>query len=144
MVAYDFNIARVIGYADVLVCAALIPGQRAPVLVSRQAVARMRPRSVIIDFAIDQGGCVETSRPTTHANPVFVEENVIHYCVPNVTSVVARTATHAYLNAAWPYGQLLAEVGVERALGANAELMRGVAIHNGEVLHENLASLLKG
>lgn len=144
MVAYDFNIARVVSYADVLVCAVLVPGQRSPILLTRQMVAKMRPRSVIIDFSIDQGGCVETDRPTTHANPVFIEENVIHYCVPNVTSVVARTATHAYLNGAWPYGQFIADLGIDGAMNASDELRRGVAVHNGQILHESVASLFNG
>jgi alanine dehydrogenase len=139
MVSYDFNIERVLKFAHVVVGAVLVPGQRTPVLVPREMVRAMRPRSVIIDISIDQGGCFETSRPTTLANPVFIEENVIHYCVPNLTSAVARTATHAYLNAAWPYGQLIPRLGIEEAIRVNTSLMRGVAVHNGQVLHTGIA-----
>ena len=76
----------------------------------------MRPRSVILDLSIDQGGCIETSRPTTHSNPTFTDEEIIHYCIPNMTGVLGRTATHTLGNASWPFVQLIAEVGVEKAL----------------------------
>jgi len=143
LVAHDFNIARVITFADVLVGAVLVPSTRTPVLVSREMVRTMRPRSVILDISIDEGGCVETSRPTTHANPVFLEENITHYCVPNIPGVVARTSTHAYLNAAWPYIQQIATVGTTDAVQADPALGRGVAVHAGRVLNKNLALLLE-
>ncbi len=143
MIAYESNIARVVAFANVLVGAVLVPGARAPVLVTREMVRSMRPRSVILDFSIDQGGCVETSRPMTHKDPVFVEENVIHYCVPNVPGVVARTATQAYLNAALPYIQKIADLGVEAAAEADPTLKRGIAVHNGQVMNKNLAALLE-
>ena len=114
IVAYDFNIAKAIKYADVLVGAVLIPGARAPHVVTREMVRTMKPRSVIMDISIDQGGCVETSRPTTYQNPTYIEEDVIHYCVPNMTGVVARTTTHAFNNAAWPYIQQIARAGAGR------------------------------
>lgn len=142
MVAYDFNIERVVKFAHVVVGAVHVPVERAPVVITREMVRTMRPRTVLMDFAIDQGGCVETSRLTSHANPVFIEENVIHYCVPNVPGVVARTATHAYLNAAWPYCQQLAYGGVEAAMQDNAALRHGVAVYNGEVLNPSLARLV--
>lgn len=142
MIAYDFNIARVVRFAHVLVGAVLVPGARAPVLVTREMVRSMRPRSVILDISIDQGGCVETSRLTTHDDPVFVEEDVIHYCVPNMSGVIGRTATHAYLNAAWPYIQELASKGTQEAIGTNVDLLRGTAIHEGKVVNENLAMLM--
>lgn len=143
MVAYDFNIAQVVRFARVLVGAVLEPGARAPVLVTRQMVRTMRPRSVILDISIDQGGCVETSRPTTHEDPVYVEENVIHYCVANMPGVVGRTATHAYLNAAWPYIQQLAAAGTDEAINADPALMRGVVVHDGTVTNKSLALLLE-
>ena len=143
MVAYDFNIARVVRFAHVLVGAVLQPGARAPILVTREMVRSMRPRSVIMDISIDQGGCVETSRPTTHADPVYIEEDVIHYCVPNMPGVVARTSTHAYLNAAWPFIQQLANKGTEAALADDSALRRGVAVHNGRIYNKNLAMLLE-
>lgn len=144
MVAFDFNIARVLSFCQVAVGAVLVPGERAPVVVTREMVKKMRPRSVILDISIDQGGCVETSRPTTHANPVFMEENVIHYCVPNMAGVVARTATHAYLNAAWPYVQMIANAGAEQAIAGSDDLRRGAAVHNGQIVSEKLASLFRG
>lgn len=143
MVSYDFNVARAIRFAHVLIGAVNVTGHRAPVLVTREMVRTMRPRSVAIDIAVDQGGCIETTRPTTHADPVFVEEGVIHYCVPNMPGVVGRTATHAYLNAAWPTIQLLADLGTAAAIDADPALRRGVAIHDGAVRDEGLAMLLE-
>jgi alanine dehydrogenase len=144
MVAYDFNIARALKKAKVLVGAVLVPGERAPVLVSREMVRSMHPRSVIIDVSIDQGGCVETSRLTNHTDPVFVDEDVIHYCVPNIPGVVARTSTHAYLNAAWPFIQELANQGAEEAIGADSALQRGVAVHGGQVVSQRLMRMMEG
>jgi alanine dehydrogenase len=139
MVAYDFNVARVVQFAHVVVGAVLVPGERSPMLITREMVRTMRSRSVILDFSIDQGGCVETSRPTTHQDPVYVEEDVIHFCVPNVSGVVARTATHAYLNAAWPYIEQLAGEGVEAAVEHHPALRRGVVVQSGQVLNSSLA-----
>jgi alanine dehydrogenase len=132
MVSHDFNLARVCTFADVVVGAVREPGQRAPQIITRQMVQSMRPGSLIIDMAIDQGGCVETSRPTQHDQPTFVAENVIHYCVPNVPGVVGRTATHAFLNAAWPFIKLIAEEGIEASLGQSAALRRGMALRGAE------------
>jgi alanine dehydrogenase len=143
MVSYDFNIARVSRFSQVLVTGVLEPGARSPILVTREMVRGMRPRSVILDISIDQGGCVETSRPTTSSDPVFVEEGIIHYCVPNMTGVVARTATHAYLNAAWPYIQQMAERGTQAAVDSDPALRRGAVVHDGQVLNKNLAMLLE-
>lgn len=143
MVAYDFNIARVLKFADVVVTGVLEPDSRSPILISRELIRHMRPRSVILDISIDQGGCVETSRPTTHADPVFVEEGVIHYCVPNMPGVVGRTATHAYLNAAWTYIHTLAEYGPSEAPNIHEELGRGIVIHNGKILSKNLSMIIE-
>jgi alanine dehydrogenase len=109
-------------------------------VVTREMVKRMRTRSLIMDISIDEGGSVETSRPTQHDRPTYVEEGVIHYCVPNMPGIVARTATHAYLNAAWPYIRLLAGMGVEAAMAQNPALARGVTIHNGRILDPRLAA----
>ncbi len=135
MVSHTFNIERVVRFADVLVGAVLVPGARAPILVTREMVRSMRPRSVIMDISIDQGGCVETSRPTTHSNPTFEEEGVIHYCVPNMTGVLGRTATHALNNASWPHVRLITELGLEKALEADPALARGVNTRDGEIVH---------
>jgi len=142
MVSHPFNIRRVVKFADVLVGAVLIPGARAPILVSREMVASMRPRSLIMDIAIDQGGCVETSRPTTHSAPTYVEENVIHYCVPTMTGVLGRTATHALNNATWPFVQQIVRDGLESALKNNPALARGVATRNGQIVNRTLALAL--
>jgi alanine dehydrogenase len=105
-------------------------------------VRLMKPRSIVMDIAIDQGGCVETSRPTTHRDPTFIAENIIHYCVPNMTSVVARSAAHALTNAAWPFIAALADHGFEPALASLPALKRGVATHQGHVVSAVLASHL--
>ena len=138
MVAYDFNIARAVRHADVVVGAILIPGARTPHIVTREMVRTMRPRSVIIDVSIDQGGCVETSRPTTYQSPTYIEEGVIHYCIPNMTGVVARTTTHAITNAAWPYVLRLAQQGLSTALAEDAALRRGLNVRSGEIVHPAL------
>lgn len=142
MVSHPFNIRKTVKFADVLVGAVLVPGARTPVIVTRDMVKAMKPRSVIIDVDIDQGGCVETSRPTTHRDPSFVEEGIIHYCVPNMTSVVARTATHAFNNAMWPLMWEVARLGLEEALSLVPPLKRGVATHAGHVVNAALASHL--
>jgi alanine dehydrogenase len=113
MISTKRNIERATAYADVVVGAVLVSGQRAPIVVTREMVRAMKPRSVIIDVSIDQGGCVETSRPTMHDNPTFIEENVVHYCVPNIPSLVARTASHVFLNCAIPYILEIANNGIE-------------------------------
>jgi len=136
MLATPYNIEKAVAFADVLIGAVYVVGQRAPVLVTREMVRAMRPRAVIIDFSIDQGGCVETSRPTTHRDPVFVAEGVIHYCVPNAPARVARTASHAWSNAVLPYLQLMGECGVDEALRRSRELGAGVVVRRGAVVGE--------
>lgn len=138
MVSHPFNIRKTVRFADVLVGAVLAPGARAPVIVTRAMVQTMRPRSVILDIAIDQGGCVETSRPTSHRTSTFVDENIIHYCVPNMPGVLGRTATHALNNAAWPFIQQLATLGVEVALQQNPALAHGAATHHGQIVAPGL------
>jgi alanine dehydrogenase len=140
--ATPYNIQRAVEFADVLVGAVLVPGQRAPVLVTRAMVKRMRPRSVIIDFAIDQGGCVETSRPTTHRNPTYVEEGVIHYCVPTILSRVARTASHALLNASLPFLYEIAKSGVDEAIRNDSSLRCGVNTWHGRLVNKQVADAL--
>lgn len=128
------NIERSVAFADVLVGAVLIPGQRAPVLVTRDMVRSMKPRSVIMDISIDEGGCVETSRPTTHEHPTYVEEGILHYCVPNMPGTVARTATHAFVNSAMPYISDIAANGSEAIL-RNPSIEAAVNTYNGEARH---------
>jgi alanine dehydrogenase len=112
----------------------LVPGERTPVLVTREMVQAMRPRSVIMDISIDGGGCVETSRPTTHEHPVYIEEGILHYCVPNMPGAVARTATHAFVNAAMPYITELATSGMD-AMRHDPAIEAAVNTHDGESRH---------
>jgi len=138
MISTKRNIEKATAYADVVVGAVLVSGQRAPILVTREMVRNMKPRSLIIDVSIDQGGCVETSRPTTHELTTFVEEGVIHYCVPNMPGVIARTATHAFVNAAMPYLLEIANKGVDAVIAADPSLEMGINTHNGELVHLSL------
>jgi alanine dehydrogenase len=128
------NIARVCEYADVLVGAVLVPGARSPIIITREMVKKMKYRSVFIDISIDQGGCSETSRPTTHEQPSYIEENVVHYCVPNMPGVVARTATHGFVNAAITYILEIADLGVDKAI-ENPAIEAGVNTYKGELRH---------
>jgi alanine dehydrogenase len=137
-----YNLRRVLEFADVLVGAVLVAGQRAPVLVTREMVKRMRTRALIIDFSIDQGGCIETSRPTTHRNPTYIEEGVIHYCVPTILSLVARTASHALLNASLPYLHEIGLRGVDAAIAQNPVLARGVNVWHGKIVNAQIAEVL--
>jgi alanine dehydrogenase len=125
--------------ADLLIGAVLVPGAAAPKLVSRELVGRMKAGSVIVDVAIDQGGCVATSRPTTHAEPTFVVDGVVHYCVANMPGAVPRTSAQALNNATLPFVLKLADLGTEAALVADPHLGRGLNICAGRVVHEAVA-----
>jgi alanine dehydrogenase len=140
MISTRRNIERATAFADVVVGAVLTPGQRAPIVVTRDMVRAMKPRSVIMDVSIDQGGCVETSRPTTHDHPVFMEEGMLHYCVPNMPGAVARTATHAFVNAGLPYILEIANSGPEEAISHNPAIERAVNTRHGELVHLSLFS----
>jgi alanine dehydrogenase len=135
-------IDALVGDADLVVGAVLIPGGAAPKLVTRQMIRKMRPGSVVVDIAIDQGGCFETSRPTTHADPTFIVDGVVHYCVANMPGAVPRTSTFALTNATLPYVRALASLGTERALARDSHLARGLNIHDGAVTHEAVARSL--
>jgi alanine dehydrogenase len=140
MIDHDFNVAYVTRFADVVIGAVRNPGKRAPVVITREMLRTMRKGSVIIDFAIDHGGCAETSRPTTIDAPTYTEEDILHYCVPNVPGAVPRTSTHAFVNAAWSYIRHVAEMGVASAVAQNDALRRGVVMRNGEIIDEAQAS----
>jgi alanine dehydrogenase len=118
---------------DLLIGAVLVPGAKAPKLITRDMLRKMRPGSVLVDIAIDQGGCVETSRPTTHLDPIFVEEGVIHYCVANMPAAYARTATQALTNITYRYVQLLADHGLERACEKQPALRGGINTRDGKL-----------
>src|SRR5439155_10935457 len=133
------NILDSLAHADLLIGAVLIPGAKAPFLVRRADLKSMPRRSVIIDVAIDQGGCVETSRPTTHSQPTFIEEDVVHYCVTNMPGAVGRTSTYALTNVTLPYVLQLAKKGFEQAIQVNAALAQGVNVHKGKVTNPAVA-----
>jgi alanine dehydrogenase len=139
MLATAHNLKKVCSFADVLVGAILIPGERAPRLITRQMVRSMKSRSVIMDISIDQGGCVETSRPTTIDNPTYVAEDVIHYCVPNMSSVIARTASQALTYAALPFIKLVAKDGLHSALRSCPALAKGVMLTAGRAVGPSVA-----
>lgn len=130
LVAYPYNLNKVVEFADVLVSAVQRPGQPAPIVITRDMVRRMHRGALIIDMSIDQGGSVETSRLTFHDNPTYVEEGVIHYCVPNIPGVVGRAATRALGNAAWPYIELVTNNPIEDVLANNEALRNGVVINH--------------
>jgi len=140
MISTKRNIERAIAYADVVVGAVLITGARTPTLITRAMMQAMKPRSVFIDVSIDQGGCAETSRPTTHDHSTYMEEGVLHYCVPNMPGVVARTATHAFVNAAMPYILEITNLGVAEAIKQNPAIEKAVNTHAGELVHLTLLS----
>lgn len=128
--------------ADLVIGAVLVPGASAPKLITREMMRRMRPGSVFVDIAIDQGGCAETSRPTTHAEPTYVEEGVVHYCVTNMPGAVARTSTFALNNATLPFALALADQGYRKAVQENPFLAGGVNVAHGRITHEAVARSL--
>ncbi len=125
--------------ADLVIGAVLVPGAEAPNLVSRDLVRGMKRGSVIVDVAIDQGGCIETSCPTTHADPYFTDEGVVHYCVTNMPGAVARTSTFALNNATLPFIVRLAQAGPREAMQADPHLLGGLNIHDGKLIHPAVA-----
>jgi alanine dehydrogenase len=135
-------IEATVAESDMVIGAVLVPGAAAPKLVTRAMIAEMRPGSVVVDVAIDQGGCFETSRPTTHADPTYVEEGVVHYCVTNMPGAVARTSAVALNNATLPFTLQIAEKGLERACAENPYLAAGLNVHAGRITHPAVAAAL--
>ncbi|MFO7683558.1 MAG: alanine dehydrogenase [Chloroflexota bacterium] len=142
MIANEYNLKRAVRFADVLVGAVLDTGKRAPMLVSRDMIRSMRPGSIVIDFSIDEGGCIETSRPTTLRDPIYIAEGVIHHCVPNITSAVARTTSYAITNAALPYLLTIGELGLLNAVRKRNDILRGIVLHYGKLAHPDIAATL--
>lgn len=138
------NLEQQVADADLLVGAVLIPGAKAPTVVSRRMIARMRPGSVIVDIAIDQGGCIEGIRPTSHKEPVYLQNGVIHYAVPNMPALVGRTSTLGLTQATEPYVAMIAEEGLARALTEHAGLAKGVNTQNGSIVCTAVAQALAG
>jgi alanine dehydrogenase len=139
LIASKYNLFRMTKIADILIGAVLLPGERAPVMVTRDMVRQMKQGSLIIDLAIDQGGCIETSRLTTLEHPTYVDEGVIHYCVPNITSAVSRTSTKVLSNLVAPCLIKIGEVGIEKTLKENKALARGVYLYRGNIVRETIA-----
>ncbi|HEV2230392.1 MAG TPA: alanine dehydrogenase [Steroidobacteraceae bacterium] len=136
------TIEKLVKDADLVVGAVLVAGAAAPKLVTRAMVKSMKPGAVLVDIAIDQGGCFETSRPTTHADPTFTVDGVIHYCVANMPGAVPRTSTLALTNATLPYARALADLGWREAFRRDSGLAAGLNVHAGEIAHEVVARAL--
>jgi alanine dehydrogenase len=139
MYATSESIESSLVHADIVIGAVLLPGARAPKLINREMLAQMKPGSVLVDVSIDQGGCFETSKPTTHDQPTYQEQGIIHYCVANMPGAVARTSTFALTNATLPFVLALANNGLKQALMTDKHLMAGLNIHAGSVTHQAVA-----
>ncbi len=139
MLATRPNIEKALSFADLVLAAVAVRGERAPTLVSRGMLALMKPRSVVIDLSIDMGGCFETSRPTSFPNPVYEVDGILHFCVPNLPSAAARSATLAYTNALLPFLMQIAGRGIDGALAADPDLRRGAYLYRGTCCREPLA-----
>jgi len=135
----DYNIKKAITEADLVVGAVLIPGAKAPHLIKRDMLKSMRPGTVLVDVAVDQGGCIETCTPTTHENPTFIIDDIVHYCVANMPGAVPYTSTLALTNATLPYALQLANKGWQKACAENEELKKGLNIANGKILYKGVA-----
>nr|MCU0326512.1 alanine dehydrogenase [Spirosomataceae bacterium] len=135
----DYNIREAIKSADLIVGAVLIPGAKAPHLITRDMLKLMRPGTVVVDVAVDQGGCIETCTPTTHENPTFIIDDVVHYCVANMPGAVPYTSTLALTNATLPYAIQLANKGWKKACTDNVELKKGLNVVQGKVVYQGVA-----
>lgn len=135
-------IAQAVSDADLLIGSVLVPGAAAPKLVTKSLIAAMKPGSVVIDIAIDQGGCIETSRPTTHHEPTFIVDSVVHYCVANMPGAVPQTSTYALTNATLPFILQMATQGVTRALLSDEHLLEGLSVHAGKITYKAVAQAL--
>jgi len=139
LMASKYNLTRMSKIADILIGAVLRPGERAPIMITKDMVQGMTKGSLIIDLAIDQGGCIETSRLTTLDHPTYIDEGIIHYCVPNITSAVSRTSTKVLSNLVSPYLIEIGERGIDRTLKDNETLRRGVYMHKGSIVRKTIA-----
>ena len=139
MYSNEYTIRRLIKNHDLIVGAVLIPGAKAPNLITKEMLKDMRPGTVIVDVAVDQGGCIETCRPTTHDNPTFIIDDVVHYCVANMPGAVPYTSTIALTNATLPYALQLADKGWKKACSDNPELKLGLNVVNGKVVYKGVS-----
>ena len=135
----EAHLVELLPNVDLLIGAVLVPGARAPKLINREMLRQMKPGSVFVDIAIDQGGCAETSRPTTHHDPVFTEKGVIHYCVANMPGAYARTATQALTNVTFPYIEFIAEYGLAEACQKQPSLVGGINVQAGQLTNQQVA-----
>ncbi len=139
MFSNQFNIRKVLRYADLVVGAVLIPGAKAPALITRKDLSLMNEGAVIVDVAVDQGGCVETTRPTTHSNPTYIVDGVVHYCVANMPGAVGRTSTYGLTNTTLPYARILARDGWSAAVRSNHGIRTGANVIEGKVTYRAVA-----
>jgi alanine dehydrogenase len=139
LMSSSLEVEQTIAHADVVIGAVLIPGARAPKLISRAMLADMQPGAVIVDVAIDQGGCIETAHPTTHSDPVYEVDGIIHYCVANMPGGVPVTSTKSLTNATLPYVESIADHGLAEAVGRDPSLGHGVNVLDGKITHEAVA-----
>ncbi len=137
-----YNIANAVKEADVVIGAVLVKGGRTPIMVTRDMVKSMKPGSVIVDVTADQGGCVETTHPTSHSDPIYIVDDVIHYCVTNMPGMVPRTSTTALSNATLPYALKLANLGFREAMRCDEVLRKGLNVFEGKVTHKSVAESL--
>ena len=140
MMSNHYNIAALLPHADLVVGSVLIPGAKAPKLITREMLAFMKPRAVIVDVAIDQGGCIETSRPTTHEDPIYDVDGVVHYAVTNMPGTVPHTSTLALTNATLPYAVAIANEGWEAAAQRDGAVRHGLNMVRGKIVHEGVAA----
>jgi len=136
------NIAETVRRADLLIGGVLIKGAKAPKLVTRGMISTMNSGSVVVDVSVDQGGCIETTKPTTHSNPIYLVDGIIHYCVSNIPGAVPRTSTYALSNATLPYVLKLANMGLEAAINADPSLSKGINIYKGKITYQAVAEAL--
>jgi alanine dehydrogenase len=139
MYSNEYNIRRLIGTHDLIVGAVLIPGAKAPHLITRDMLKMMRPGTVVVDVAVDQGGCIETCRPTTHENPTYIIDDVVHYCVANMPGAVPYTSTQALTNATLPYAIQLADKGWKKACSDRPDLKLGLNVIDGHIVYKGVA-----
>ena len=137
------NIEQAVARADLVIGGVLVTGARAPKLVTRELISRMEPGSVVVDVAVDQGGCIETCRPTTHDNPTYEVDGVVHYCVANMPGAVSQTSTWALTNTTISYALKIAEQGLVAASRADRALLKGINVYDGHVCYEGVAQAHK-
>jgi len=139
MMSNEYNVRKMIKDSDLIIGAVLIPGAKAPHLITKDMLKEMKPGTVLVDVAVDQGGCIETCKPTTHENPTYIIDEVVHYCVANMPGAVPYTSTLALTNATLPYAIQLADKGWEKAAKENADLVPGLNVINGDIVYKAVA-----